>query len=255
MTEGNVYTCKQEGGIAFIVLNKPESMNAIDPDMMDRLVDSLQTLEDDEEVRVIILKGQGDFFSAGGDLSNSNVNSEDIRDLRKMMKRYGRAAMTIQQTEKPVIAMVKGYAIGGSMSLVLACDIILAADDTKFSTAFLQIGLIPEMGSLLFLPLTIGLYKAKELWFTGRKVTAHEAYDMGFVNRVYPKEEIEEATITLAKQIAKMPQTAVRVTKRIANSTVIDKLYSVLESESVYQAFSLATEEHKNLIAEFRKRK
>lgn len=253
MKESTVYTYKQEDGIAFIVLNKPDSMNAIDPDMMDQLVSSLQTLENDDEVKVIVLKGEGNCFSAGGDLSN--VNSEDIRDLRKMMKRYGRAAMTIQQTEKPVIAMVKGYAIGGSMSLVLACDIILAAEDAKFSTAFLQIGLTPEMGSLIFLPLTIGLYKAKELWFSGRKVTAKEAYDMGFVNRVLPKEEIDDATIKLAKEIAKMPQTAVRVTKRISNSTIFDKLYTVLESESLYSSFSLTTEDHKKLIAEFRNKK
>jgi 2-(1,2-epoxy-1,2-dihydrophenyl)acetyl-CoA isomerase len=229
-------------------------MNAIDPDMMDQLVVSLQTLEDDEEVKVIILKGEGDCFSAGGDLSSNNVNSEDIRDLRKMMKRYGRAVMAIQQTEKPVIAMVKGYAIGGAMSLALACDIILAAEDAKFVTGFLQIGLTPEMGSLLFLPLTIGMYKAKELWFTGRKVSAQEAYDMGFVNRVLPAEEIEEAAIALAKQIAQMPQTAVRITKRIANSIIFDKLPSVLESESIYSAFGLATEDHRNLIGEFRKR-
>lgn len=253
MGEGTVLVEKQGDGVAFIILDKPGSMNAIDPGMMDQLADCLERLERDDEVNVIILKGTGKHFSSGGDLSN--VNSEDITELRRMMKRYGRAALTIQQIEKPVIAMVQGYAIGGAMSLVLACDIIFASERAKFSSGFLKVGLTPEMGALVFLPLTIGLYRAKELWFTGRMVTASEGFTMGFVNRVLPEEEIEEATIAFAGEIAKGPQLPARVTKRLTNSLIFNALSTVLESESLFSAFFLSTDEHKKIIEEFRKKK
>ncbi len=253
MSEGTVLIEKQGDGVAFVILEKQDRLNAIDPVMMDQLVDCLQQLEKDDEVNVIILKGNGKDFSAGGDLSN--VNSEDIRELRQMMKRYGRAILTIQQIEKPVIAMVKGYAIGGSMSLVLACDIIFASENAKFSSVFLKMGLTPEMGALLFMPLTIGLYRAKELWFTGRTVTASEGFTMGFVNRVLPDTEIDEETIAFAREIAGGPQLPMRVTKRITNSMIFNSLNTVLESESLYSAFFLATEDHKEIIETFRKKK
>jgi 2-(1,2-epoxy-1,2-dihydrophenyl)acetyl-CoA isomerase len=253
MSEGTVLIENQGDGVVFVILDKPGSMNAIDPLMMDQLVDCLHQLEKDDEVNVIILKGNGKHFSTGGDLSN--VNLEDIRELRHMMKRYSRATLTIQQIEKPVIAMVRGYSIGGAMSLVLACDVIFASENAQFSSGFLKMGLTPEMGAFVLMPLAIGLYRAKELWFTGRMVTASEGYTMGFVNRVLPDEEIEEATIAFAREIAQGPQLPVRVTKHITNSILFNSLNTVLASESLFSAFFLATEDHKEIIEAFRKKR
>lgn len=250
MGEGTVVIEKLENGIAFIILDKQDVMNAIDPGMMDQLVDCLKRMEKDEEVEVIILKGQGNCFGSGGDLSN--IISEDIRELRLMMKHYGQAIWMIQCLEKPVIAQIEGNAFGGSMSLALACDMIIAAENATFSSVFLQLGLIPEMGSLIFLPQAVGMYRAKELWFTERIITAKEAYEMGFVNRIFPENKIEEETIAFALEITRRPQFPLRVTKRLANSFIYRSLNNLLESESLFAAYSLAAEDHKKLIKAFR---
>jgi len=242
---------KQNDGIATITLNKPERRNAIDPEMMDTLVDHLQNLDNDDDVQVVILRGQGDHFCAGGDLKAGASAGNTVEISRKSLKKYGLAVQTMQQMDKPIIAMVQGYAIGGGMSLALACDIILASEDAKFSSNFLSVGITPEMGAMLLMPLTIGIYRSKELWFTARGVDAEEAREMGFVNRVFPKEEIEEATQTLAREISQMPALAVRITKRITNSTILSMFNAVIDAESQATPFCTQTEEFRERLAAF----
>jgi 2-(1,2-epoxy-1,2-dihydrophenyl)acetyl-CoA isomerase len=242
---------KQNDGIATIILNKPQRRNAIDPAMMDELVEHLLKLDNDDEVKVVILKGQGDHFCAGGDLKAGAEAGNTVEISRSSLKKYGRAVQSMQQMDKPIIAMVKGYAIGGGMSLALACDIIFASEDAKFSSNFLSVGITPEMGAMLLMPLTIGLYRSKELWFTAKKISAQEAYGMGFVNRVLPKAEIEEATQAFAQEVAKMPALPVRITKRITNSLNASMFNAVIDAESQATPFCTQTEEFKERIAAF----
>jgi Enoyl-CoA hydratase/carnithine racemase len=236
---------KHADGIAELVLNKPQRRNALDPGMMDRLAKYLEALDADNGVKVIILKGQGDHFCAGGDLKAGAGKTLTIEDSRNSLRKYGRVVQALQQMEKPVIAMVRGYAVGGGMSLALACDIILAADDAKFSANFLKVGIVPEMGAMLFLPQTIGLYRAKELWFTGRVVEATEASAMGWVNHVYPAGEVEQETRALAQTVAQMPAVPLRITKRITNSHINSMLNAVLEAELQASPLCSQTEEFK----------
>jgi len=255
MTDSTVIIDKKTDGVAFVIINKPARRNAIDPNLMDNLTDALLTLDNDDEVKVIILKGQGDHFSSGGDLKARKPGPCPIEEKRKMLRKHGRTIQTIQNMEKPVIAMVKGYAVGGGMSLALACDLIFASEDAKFSCNFLKVGIVPEMGAMLFLPQTIGLYRAKELWFTGRIVGAAEACEMGFVNRVFSSEEIEAATISFAKEIALVPSVALRITKRISNSTINNMLNTILDSEAQSSPFCSETDDHKAYVESFRNKK
>jgi 2-(1,2-epoxy-1,2-dihydrophenyl)acetyl-CoA isomerase len=251
MSDNTVVVDKQDDGIAYIILNKPKRRNAIDAMMMDCLVSSLVELDGDADVKIIILKGEGDHFCSGGDLKAGPETGYTIEESRASLRKYCKAVQTIQEIEKPVIAQVRGYAVGGGMSLALACDLIFASESAKFSSNFLHVGIIPEMGAMLLMPLAIGLYRAKELWFTARVVGANEAREMGFVNRVFTDEEIDRATQAFAVETAKVPALSLRITKRITNSIMLTMLNTVLDAESQASPFCSQTKEHKELISAF----
>lgn len=240
-----IYSEVREDGIAFLVMNKPQRKNAIDGNMMDLLSEQLQCLNDDQDVRVIILKGEGENFTAGGDLKQVGPEGLTIEKSRQLLKRYTRTVKTIQQISTPVIAMVDGYAVGGGMSLALACDIIYVSDRVKFLPNFLKVGIIPEMGAMMFLSQLIGPYRAKELWFTGRMVDAGEAYRLGITNNIFSADQLEEETVAFAKQIAALSPTAVQITKNITNSIMGPILDLVLEAETTASPFCTQTDEYK----------
>lgn len=250
----DVYVSKRDDGIAFLVMNKPKKKNAISGPMMDLLSDALIELDADDEVRVIILKGEGENFSSGGDLKQGGPEGATVDKSRKLLKKYIRTIQTIQQIGKPVVAMVDGYAVGGAMSLALACDIVYVSDRVKFTSNFLKLGIIPEMGVMMFLPQLIGPQRAKELWFTGRIIGAEEGYQMGFVNKILPPEQLEEGTIAFAKEIASVSAMSVQITKSITNSTMGPMLNLVMEAESTASPFCTQTHEFKEIMANFGKK-
>lgn len=249
--KNEIYIERRDNGIAFIVINKPQRKNAISGLMMELISTYLLELYNDEDVRVIILKGEGDNFSAGGDLKQAGPEGLTIEESRKLLKKYIRTIQTIQQIGKPVIAMVDGYAVGGAMSLALACDIIIVSERVKFSANFLKVGIVPEMGIMLFLPHQIGSYLAKELFFTGRIIGAEEGLKLGFVNRVLSAEKLEKGTIEFAEEIASLSAMSVQITKSITNSTLGPMLNLVMEAESTASPFCTQTADYKDKITKF----
>lgn len=249
-----VYVDRREDGIAFLVINKPQKKNAISGPMMDLLTNALIELNEDDSVRVIILKGEGDNFSTGGDLTQGGPEGSTVDQSRKLLKRYMRTIQTVQHIGKPVIAMVDGWAVGGAMSLALACDIIFVSDRVKFTSNFLKVGIIPEMGAMMFMPQLMGPHRAKELWFTGRVVGADEAYQMGFANRILPAAQLEEGTLDFAKEVATVSAMSLQITKSITNSTMGPMLDLVMEAESTASPFCTQTAEFKEIIAKFSKK-
>ncbi|MGD9809686.1 MAG: enoyl-CoA hydratase/isomerase family protein [Deferribacterales bacterium] len=242
------------GDVGYVMLNKPERRNAIDPDMMDVMTECFNTLESDPEVRVVVLSGEGDHFCSGGDLKAA-PGGHTIESSHHALRKYGKTVQTIQGMEKPVIASVKGYAVGGGMSLALACDIIFAGESTKFSCNFLKVGIVPEMGAMMFMPQLIGMQRSKELWYTGRIVSGEEALHMGFVNRVVADADLEKETFAFAKQISSVPAMSLAITKRIANSTYHKDLGSILDVETLSTPFCSQTKEHKDLVEAFLNKK
>ena len=201
-----------------------------------------------------MLTGQGDHFCSGGDLGGvkREVTVEEYREIELKLHKLVRA---IPQMEKPVIAMVKGYSIGGGMSLALACDIIFAAEDTEFTSNFIRIGLIPEMGVQCFLPMAIGLYRAKELWFSAKVIDAHEAYRLGIANRIFPKEKLEEEILAFAREVAGMPPISIGITKQILNATFLQGLDNILNSEIQGIVMCGQTKEFKERVAAFQEKR
>lgn len=255
MSENTMLMERQDNGIAYITINKPERRNAIDAEMMVRLVEFLGHLEMDSDVRVIILQGQGEHFCSGGDLKAGVGGEPTVENSRAALQKYILAVRKIIDMEKPVIAKVKGYAVGGGMSLAMACDIVFASEDAKFSSNFLKVGITPEMGAMLLMPLVMGVQRAKELWYSGRVIDAFEAREMGFVNRVIPTGEIDAVTLDFANNLAQMPSLPVRITKRITNSAIFHQLNSVMEAELQSTPFCTQTEDHKTLIAKFNQKR
>lgn len=247
-----IYREKKDNGVNFLVINKPQRKNAIDGKMMDELTAQFMSMDSDPEVQVIVLKGEGDNFSAGGDLKQNGDEELTIEKSRNLLKRYTQTVRTIQQLSKPVIAMVDGYAVGGGMSLALACDLIVASDRVQFLANFVKIGIVPEMGAMMFLPQLIGPYRAKELWFTGRIVGAEEAFRLGFVNKICSAEKLEEETLMLARGIASLSTSAVQITKNITNGTMGPLLQLVMEAESTASPFCTQTGEYKKMAAKFK---
>jgi 2-(1,2-epoxy-1,2-dihydrophenyl)acetyl-CoA isomerase len=240
---------KRKDKVAVIGINKPQRKNAIDADMMNCLADTLLMLDTDDEVCVVVLKGQGENFSAGGDLKADKLPG--IENARARLRKYSRAIQVIQQMEKPVIAMVDGYALGGGLSLALACDVVFASTRAKFGANFLKIGLIPDMGALFLFPLRVGLGKAKELWFSADIIEAQEARELGIVNRLADISELERETFAFAGMVAQLPPMSVRITKRLSNTCASNLLNTILEMEAQTVPFWIETAEHKACVRAF----
>lgn len=251
----NIYLNRVTDSIAEIVLDKPERRNAIDLDMMLRLNELLLEAEDDSDIRVVLLKGTGDHFCSGADMKAAPAGGYTIDQKHETLAKYNRVVRTILTMGKPVISVVRGYAVGGGMSLALCCDIIFAADDAKFFGNFVKAGIVPEMGAMMILPQLIGINRAKEIWFEGEPVSGQRAYELGIANRVYPAETVGEEALKFAQKLADMPRLAMGITKRVTNSTVLSGIEALMECEQQASPFCGSTDEFKARREAFLKKK
>lgn len=250
-TTQNVYTAELGGGLREIVLNQPAKKNAINAAMMDALRDLLFDAEADPAVRVIILKGEGGVFSSGGDLSQTNPEDVTIESTRNTLRHYIQAIRAIRQVTKPVIAQVDGFAVGGAFSLLLACDLVCVARQTKVIPAFVAIGIAPEMGMMDFLPKLVGEHRAKEILWTNQRLSGQDLYDFGIANRVCEADELATVTRELAAQVAAMPALSVQVVKSTMNGATDLSLNAMLEAETTASPFCAQTAEAKAAISRF----
>ena len=211
--------------IATIMMNRPDKRNAQDYLMLDELADACKTADLDERIRVIILGGTGECFSAGHDLSGSGEPSSapEMQTERKGLEWrltteqhiYFDQAMMIRNTRKPLIAMVQGHCIAGGLMIAAMCDIIYASEDALFSNPVVR--MTPAGGEILMEPWDLGPRMAKEFLWTGDAIDAIDAHRLGLVNKVVPREKLEEAVLTLARRIAQTPPIAVELVKRSIN--------------------------------------
>jgi enoyl-CoA hydratase/carnithine racemase len=220
-------------GVAVITLNRPERANAQTMGLLDDLDAAWTRAADDDEVRVIVLRGNGKHFSSGHDLKDRSFPVPDKITLESIYRlearRYLEYSLRWRNTPKPSIAAVQGKCIAGGLLLCWPCDLIVAADNAEFSdpVVFMGIGGVEYHGHTW----ELGPRKAKEILFTGRAVTAVEAEQVGMVNRVVPLAELETATMDLARQIAQMHPFALRQAKRAVNQTLdIQGFYAAIQS-------------------------
>lgn len=240
---------KRPSGIAFIRINNPENRNALDVPLRKEMTRALEAAGTDTEVRVIILAGVGDHFCAGGDIKS--MGDFTPQQARQRMKLGHESIRLIQNIEKPVIAMVHGYAAGAGMNITLACDLVFAADDTRFIQGFVKIGLLSDVGGLYFLPRLLGVQRAKELIFKGGRLDATEAEKLGMVNRVVPRDQLESETMAFAENLAEGPAFTIGLMKKMINKGLDCSLDTFLEMEAGMQALCFNSAENREGVVSF----
>ncbi|NWG01999.1 MAG: enoyl-CoA hydratase/isomerase family protein [Syntrophaceae bacterium] len=236
----------REEGIAFIYLNRPEVLNALNEVMKDELIHALKETEEDNGIRALILSGRGRGFCAGADLNRFIELQQKDKDHKKKTKfgsiDFPRAFI---QYPKPIIAAINGPAYGFGFTVTLTCDIRLASERAKFSCAFVRIGVTPEFCSTYFLPRLIGYGKAAELIFTARPFDAQEALEMGVVNQVFSHHRLIPEARKIARQIASMPPLAIQKAKELLRHGMQSTLKQVIQHEAIVFLDAMKTEEHR----------
>lgn len=250
----------REEEIAYLYLNRPKVLNALNETMKHELIHALQETEEDHRIRVTILTGRGRGFCAGADLNRFIELQGGDKDHKKKSK-FGSVDFprAFVQYPKPIIAAINGPSYGFGFTVTLTCDIRLASERAKFSCAFVRVGVTPEFCSTYFLPRLIGYGKAAELIFTARPFDAHEALEIGVVNDVFPHHRLMSEARKVAKQIASMSPIAVQKSKEILRHGMQSTLDQVIQHEAVVFLDAMKTEEHRlalnKLLAQMKFRK
>ncbi len=241
------------GPVLSLTLNRPESLNAFSPDMILGLTDTIRQAQDDVDVQVIVLSGAGRSFSAGGDVKT--MGQTGGVQVYEHIGRLNELIVTMKNTEKPIIAAVHGFAAGAGFNLALACDIILAAENSKFALSFSQVGLISDGGGSYFLPRLVGPHLAKQFFFTAEPVPAERLYQLGVINYLVPLEKLQEETTKLALKLAHGPGKAFGKQKKLVDQAFTASLEEILEQERLNQILMVQTEDHKEGIAAFKEKR
>jgi len=229
--------------LAIITLNRPDKLNSVKIEQLEELVNRLNTYEQDDEVRAIVITATGRGFCTGADLTGGGGRPDANTPMGMKLSThiYSRVPFTISSIEKPVIAAVNGIAAGFGCNLALCCDMIYAAQDAKFIEIFVKRGMSPDGGGTYFLPRLVGLARAKEIFLSGEPVLAEEALKIGMINKVVPNDQLMDETLKYAKQIAKAPTRSVGMIKRLLNRSFDSDLQTQLEFEAAYQGLATST--------------
>jgi enoyl-CoA hydratase len=203
-------------GIATITLNRPEALNAFSKEVVDEVLQVLEDVRNDENVRVVVLTGAGEkAFSAGADIkAMKGMNALKARELSLMGEKLCGA---LENLEKPVIAAINGYALGGGLEVAMACDFRIAVENARVGQTEVNIGLIPGWGGTQRLTRLIGKTKAKELVFSGKMIDAKTAEQLGILNMVVPADKFREAVRQFALELAQKAPVAIKVAKALIN--------------------------------------
>jgi 2-(1,2-epoxy-1,2-dihydrophenyl)acetyl-CoA isomerase len=234
-------------GAATIELNRPEALNAWNRQFGEDLLAALRRATEDESVRAVRITGAGRAFSSGADLkdiSGDDITPEGRPNVYKVLtERYHPIMHAIRDMEKPVVAAVNGPAVGIGCSLALCCDLVVAAESAYFLLAFVNIGLVADGGSSLFVPARIGLARATEMAMLGERVSAARALDWGLVNAVHSDESLAEASAALTARLAAGPTRAYAATKCELNNQLYANMAEQLELEAKLQQEMAGTDD------------
>lgn len=236
--------------IGILTINRPEKMNALSNQLTSELKTVLDTVEQDDMLRVLVITGAGGkAFVAGADIQE--LVTRDAKIGRKVSKERQDLFSRIENLAVPVIAAVNGYALGGGLELALACSIRICSDQAKFGAPEVKLGIIPGDGGTQRLPRLVGLGRAMEMILSGDFIDAQEAYRIGLANKVVPHVELMEKTLELADKIASRPPLAVQFAKEAVNRSVGSRSDSGYALESYLHALSCTTEDKKEGVSAF----
>ena len=249
--------------IARLTINRPKVRNAMNDQTVDEMIDAVRDVAGDDSVRVLVVTGAGDSFSAGGDLNALKGGSEpgawasdNSDDIRQGFRPAHRLITGLQELEKPVIAMVNGNAVGAGFDLACACDIRIGSPKARFMVAYVRIGLFPGFGGTWLYPRMLGsIGKAAELLFTGDFLESEEAYRLGFLNKLVQEGELEATTMEMARKIAAGPPIAIRLSKMMLYKGLEFDLDTAMRMAAAAETITLTSRDHQDGVQAFRERR
>ncbi|AEH47559.1 enoyl-CoA hydratase/isomerase family protein [Parageobacillus thermoglucosidasius] len=247
MTEFAHIRTHVDENVAVIELHRPDVLNALNRKMVTEIVSAMEFYDRDEHVRVIVLTGSGRAFAAGADIDEMANDDSITLELLNQFAEWDRLALI----KKPTIAAVHGFALGGGFELALSCDLLFAADTAEFGFPEVNIGVMPGAGGTQRLTKLIGKTKALEWLWTGERMSAKEAHELGIVNRVIAPELLDEETMRFAKKLAKQPPLSVRLIKEAVNKAVDYSLYEGMQFERKNFYLLFSSEDQKEGMAAF----
>lgn len=238
---------RYEQHIALVQLNRPKELNALHLELMAEVRDALKSLDQDPEVRAIILTGNERAFAAGADIKQmAGKNAIDMLLIDQFS-----TWDTIKKIKKPIIAAVSGFALGGGNELVMHCDMVIASETAMFGQPEIKIGVMPGAGGTQRLTRNVGKVNAMEMVLTGKFINAQRAYELGLVNRVVPVELYLEEAVKLAREVAQLSPIAIKLAKEAVLKAYDSPLSEGLEFERKNFYMLFATEDQKEGMAAF----
>jgi len=229
---------ERNGTVATLTLNRPAALNTLDFPLMDALVDAAADVAADDTLRVVVLRGAGKHFMAGGDLRTfagelAKPPGQRDADFKRMIGRLHSAIEHFHRMPHPVIGRVHGAVAGFGLSLMNACDLVVASDDAYFASAYRNIALTPDGGGSWSLPRIVGMRRAMEIILLGERFDAHRALELGLVNRVVPAAELDSAVAAMVEALVTGPVMAIRNAKRLMRESLSRSLSAQLDAEAV----------------------
>jgi len=237
-------------GIATITLNRPEALNAFSREVVEEILQALHDVRNDENVRVVVLTGAGEkAFSAGADIKS--MIGMTVLKARELSLMGEKLCLALENLEKPVIAAMNGYALGGGLEVAMSCDLRIASENARMGQTEINIGLIPGWGGTQRLTRLIGRAKAKELVFTGRMIDAKTAEQLGIINMAVPQDKFKDTVRQFALELASKAPVALRVAKALINKGADISLDSALALEREGFGVVASTDDLKEGVSAF----
>jgi enoyl-CoA hydratase/carnithine racemase len=230
-----------------ITINRPEKKNALSQAMYTALAEAVERGDANPDVRVMVLHGNGDSFTAGNDLQDFMANPWTGKDVPPAV----RFMFAVARATKPVIAAVHGSAVGIGVTILLHCDLVYAAEDAKLVMPFVNLGIVPEAGSTVLVPQLIGHQRAAELFMLSAPMTAQRAYELGFVNTVVPLDKLMETAVGAAQMLAEKPLASLRATKALMKKPWAAEVERAMQEEVKVLAERLTSPECREALMAF----
>lgn len=249
MTEGIVLFEKQDN-ICTLTLNRPGIMNAVNREMLTAFQAALDRISSDEDIRAVILTGQGDNFSSGADLVLLD-QADYAPEMLIFLRRLRRLIISLRELPQPVICKIRGVAYGVGSNAALAGDFVVASHTARFCEVFVNIGTVLDGGGTYFLPRLVGLTKARELALLGDEFDGRAAAGMGLIYKSVPEEELDKTVDDLAMQLARKPALALALIKEGLENSFDMTLGQALEWEAAHQSIMLQSRENREIIKMF----
>lgn len=243
----------RDGGVATLTVDRPHVRNAIPPGGWDALHEIFDEVARDDTVRVLVITGAGEDFCSGADVGGDGDGGPRERRGHPLddMRTVGRASQTLFTLPKPTIARVDGVAAGAGLNMALACDFVLASDRSRFSEIFARRGLNIDFGGSFFLPRIVGLQRAKELVLLADVIDAERAYEMGLVNRVVPRGDLDATVDEFVQKLLAGPPIALATSKKLLNQSFTSTLDEALDAEGIGQAYQFTTKDTAEAMTAF----